>query len=305
MSGPARATQLALIGAVALAWPLLSAFSSATSFDLEAELGGGGGYTYTGSPVSHGMTCATCHQNGGGDFTVELYSDPGGLLAVGYQPGQIYDITIKLVGERYGLDRQGSCAPHTGGCNRNAFVLDIVDAAGAAAGSLCPTRIAYAADGSCSEESGVGTTLLGGGGAIGGQSLTPPLDCAATGAVPGACVGVAGLRRQGKSDAEIYAAISAAVRGSTSWTFQWKAPAADEGDKHLYLGVVDGDGGTRVDPAYNDYYGDGVVLLDAVIRGPSSPPPASSGCSAGGAAAPLGGLLALLALALEHRRRRC
>lgn len=296
--------RLAMLGAVALAWPLLTAFSSATSFDLEAEFGGGGGYTYTGSPLSHGMTCETCHQNGGGDFVVELYSNPGGLLSAGYQPGQIYQITVKLVGERYGLDKQGSCAPHLGGCNRNAFVLDIVDGQGTAAGTLCPSGVAYAADGSCSEESGVGTTLLGQRGAIGGQSLTAPLDCAATGAVPGQCVDVAGLRAAGKTDTEIYAAISAAVRGSTSWTFQWRAPASDEGDKHLYIGVVDGNGGTTVDPTYNDYFGDGVVMADAVVPSQSSVSSTRPGCSAGGAATTVWGLLSGLAAMFLWRRRR-
>ena len=284
-------------------WPLLMGFSSDTTFDLEADLGGGGGYSYTGSPANHGMGCDQCHQGSVGGFTVALSSDPEGLFSTGYEPGQTYQIMVRLVGERHGLDRQGACAPLSGGCNRNAFVAEITDPAGSPRGVLCPAGFAMNADSSCSDESGNGTTLIANRHAIGGQSLAPPMDCAAAGAVPGECVDVAGLRAAGQTESEINLAFSAAVRGSTSWVREWRAPGAGNGSMHLWLGMVDGNGGTTIDPAYNDYAGDAVVMLHQEIAPAGSGTSTRPGCAGGGAGG-AGWWLGLLgAVGVAWRRR--
>lgn len=271
--------------ALSVAWALLTGFSSDTTFDLGAEDGGGGGYSYTGSPANHGMGCDQCHQGNIGGIDAELSSSPPGLFTVGFEPGQTYLITVRLVGERFGLDRQGGCAPLRGGCNRNAFVAEITDAAGAPRGVLCPVGIDFTGDGSCGDESGPDTTLIAKRHAIGGRSLKAPVDCAAVGAVPGECIDVAAMLAAGRSADEINAAFNAAVRGSTTWAMQWRAPGTASGSLHLWLGVVDGDGGTRVDPTYNDYEGDGVRMVHAVIPAAGIGLSTGLGCGAGGTSA--------------------
>lgn len=262
-------------------WVLGSGFSSDTTFDLEAELGGGGGYSYTGSPANHGMGCDQCHQGHVGGIDAELLSDPPGLFAQGWAPGQIYQIQVRLVGERFGLDRQGGCALELGGCNRNGFVAEVTDASGAPRGTLCPTGSLFQEDGSCADESGKNTTLIARRHAIGGQSLAAPIDCASPGARADECVDVAGLVAQGKSPEEIAAIVNAAVRGSTSWTMQWRAPGGGAGAVHLYLGMVDGDGGTTIDPAFNDYHGDAVLMAHLAIPAAGAGRSAGPGCGGG------------------------
>lgn len=273
-----------IVVAVLGLWGTLSGFSSDTTFDLEADQGGGGGYSYTGSPANHGMGCDQCHQGHVGELDAELFVDPPDLFSRGYVPGQVYQIQLRFAGERFGLERQGGCASGLGGCNRNGFVAEITDGNGASRGVLCPAGSPFLGDGSCADDSGTNTTLIAQRHAIGGQSLTAPVDCASPGAVPGECIDFAGLAAQGKSQAEIAAIVNAAVHGSTSWTMQWRAPGGGTGALHLWVGMVDGDGGTTVDPAFNDYHGDGVLMAHLVIPGSEGNGASGVGCDGGGAA---------------------
>lgn len=289
--------------------PGLLGFSSATSFDLEADLGGGGGYTFTGSPVSHGMSCAVCHTGGEGtELAVSVYTDPPGLFTVGYVPGTVYQFVVRLGAEQRGLERQGACAAGAAGCNRNLFVAEFLTASGAVAGVVCPDDIAFDATGACTEEAGRRTTLLREGRAVAGQSLTPAKDCADPEAVASDCVDSAAMRAAGRSEAEIAAAFSAASRGSTVWRFQWRAPARAEGGLEVWVALVDGDGGVAPDPRYADTAHDAVVVRRFVAmpygaaEGVLSP-----GCGGAAPEALSGGLAAgvvVVGLLAWRRRRR-
>lgn len=300
-------TQSTMRGAllVLLAAPALFGFSSAASFDLEADVGGGGGYTFTGSPVNHGMSCLECHQRDGAAVRtgVFLHSDPAGLFSEGYVPGQIYTVTVHLTGEDRGLARNGSCPVGAAGCNRNLFVAELLDAGGVATGTLCPDGIVYEAGGACADQSGARTTLLRDGRAVSGQSLAIPLDCGAPGAVAGLCVDIAGMQASGATQDQIAAAIGAQVRGSTVWAFQWRAPDQSVGTVDLWLGAVDGDGGTRVDPRYADYAGDVAVVERYAIPAFADAASPGGGCVGGGAGAALWILTVMAAWVWGTRRR--
>lgn|GEM_PF-3441694 len=286
--------------------PALVGFSSAASFDLAADVGGGGGLTFTGSPVSHGMSCLECHQRDGESTRAAVYvhAEPDTLFDEGYDPGQVYEITVHLTGEERGLQRNGACVAGHAGCNRNLFVAELLDGGGAAVGALCPDGIDYAADGTCSDQAGRRTSLLHRGRAVAGQSLVAPPDCSAPGAVPGQCVDIAAMQAAGASQEQIAAAVSQKVRGSTVWSFQWRAPDAPIGTVDLWIGVVDGDGGTTVDTRYADYAGDVAVIERYAIapRGVVSGGAGGGGCAGGGLG--VGLWIVLVALVAGRGRRR-
>ncbi|TNF35501.1 MAG: hypothetical protein EP329_06130 [Deltaproteobacteria bacterium] len=279
-SGAAPLVLLALMLA-----PALVGFSSAPSFDLAADVGGGGGYTFTGSPVSHGMSCLECHQSDGRtpQAAVYVHAEPDTLFEEGYVAGQVYEITVHLTHEERGLDRNGGCTGGLAGCNRNLFVAELLDGGGTSAGVLCPDGIGFDAAGACEDQAGRRTSLLHGGAAVAGQSLVAPLDCSAAGAVPGACVDLVALQASGASQEQIAQAISEKVRGSTVWSFQWRAPDPPIGTIDLWLGAVDGDGGTTVDPRYADFAGD-VAVVERFAIAPNGVSLGSSGggCVGGG-----------------------
>ncbi len=262
-----------------------AAFSSTSLFDAPTSVGGGAGYPFTGSPTSHSMSCATCHQGSVRDQEgVDLWSVPEGLFDVGYEPGQTYAIHVRLRQERRGLSNNHACAPEAGGCNRNGFVAEFLDAGHKPVGALCADGGTLGGDGSCSDSAGTTTTLLGAHTAISGNSLAQPAVCG--NGVSQDCVDVAGLTAAGKSQAEIHAALAAGVSGRTIWAFQWRAPAADVVAATLWLGAVDGDGGVSVDPAHNDFLGDEVLLLKTPLwaRGHAPAAAAVGGCSSAPAA---------------------
>ncbi len=271
------------VGLVALLFGPLVAFSSAAGFDAAPSVGGGGGYAFIGSPTSHGMGCAVCHQGGPGDrAAVTLYSWPPGLFEDGWAPGRAYRITVDLRDERRGLDRNGACAHGVAGCNRNSFVAEILTSDHVPAGLLCPDGDPLEGD-ACASSSGAETTLLDGG-AIVGRSLSAPPDCGAA-AAEGAesCVDVAAFEAAGYSRAEIDAYISGLVSGSRRWRFSWRAPAVGAEPVRVYLGAVDGDAGARLDPAFADYQGDAVAQL-ALELAPTerAMAPSGDGCRGGG-----------------------
>lgn len=296
-----------LIAALCLATPLLVGFSAASTFDLDAMSGGGDQRAFTGSPTAHGLTCATCHQ-GDRQADLEVTSAPADLLRDGlFQPGRTYRITVTLAHETRGLDRTGGCTPGHAGCNRNLFTAEILDPAGAPAGLLCPNDLTDA-DPTCPSVASDGTALIAHNNAIGGQSLEFPHTCDAPDADLARCVDVAALAAAGSSDADIAAAVRAAVRGKTSWQFAWRAPTGVP-TATIWVGLVDGDGGASIDPAYPDYTGDAVGLFHRTLRDANvasapapTPDPEETPAGPGNLAAAVLALLTLMAAAAARRR---
>lgn len=296
-----------LSACILLATPVLFGFSAASTFDVEAMRGGGDGRAFTGSRSTHGLNCTTCHE-GGRVAELHVTTEPAGLLESGmFDPGRTYLFTVTLAHETQGLDRQGGCSEGLAGCNRNLFTAQILDAKGAPAGLLCPSDLGPL-DAACPSTAANGTALIANGTAIAGQSLEFPLTCDTFGAVPGRCVDLAGLAAAGKSEAEIAAAVRGAVRGSTSWQFAWRAPQSAAAVT-LWVGLVDGDGGTSIDPAYADYAGDAVGLYHRTLsnRLLAASPPArahigSFSTNTRAAAALLLALLTLIAMVATTRR---
>ena len=287
------------VGLLLLAPPLLMGFSSASSFDLAAELGGGGGYAFTGSPSSHGLSCAMCHQaSGPSQATLSVHSLPAGLLENGYAPGQVYLIDVKLVGEARGLERNGGCPQGLAGCNRNGMAAEIVDDRGAPVGLLCPIGVGVD-DNACPTDADFGTALIAGAHALVGQSQSAPELCGQPNAHPDTCLDVTALRAQGQSAEAIDALIRSQVHGSTSWRFAWRAPRGYRGSVRLWLAGVDGDGGVSFDPVYATYEGDTVMVRVLELRSQEAAPaaPAADGCSAR-SQGPAPGALALVLLLL-------
>ncbi len=288
-----RRQRLGATGIVATLGLLLCGFSSSATFEADAMRGGGGGYLYTGSPQSHGMDCTNCHQGSSRSDGVTLWSEPAGLFETGYVADTTYVVHVKLDIERRGLTRQGACAHGLGGCNRNSFVAEWRDEAGAPAGTLCVDGATFGVAG-CESDVGDETLLMAKGLAIGGHSQRKPRLCG--GAIASDCIDVAALKASGASDADVNAAIVAAVRGRVQWRFQWRPAASATGPIRLFLGLVDGDGGTSVDPHHNDYQGDDVLMVDRVLRRQGDAVAPSPGCSASGrfgGASPTTGLDAL------------
>lgn len=272
--------RLAVAGALVLLAVGSAGFSSTSLFDEPSSVGGGGGYAFTGSPTSHSMSCATCHQGTTRSDGIDLWSVPEGLFDVGYEPGQTYEIHIRLRQEVRGLGNNHACAAESGGCNRNGFVAEFLDSTHAPVGALCADGGTLGSDGSCSDSAGATTTLLASHAAISGNSLAQPVVCG--NGVTTDCVDIAGMTAAGKSQAEINAALSAGVSGRTIWAFQWRAPGADVLATTMWLGAVDGDAGVSVDPAHNDFLGDEVLLVKQPLwaRGHEPAAAASAACSA-------------------------
>ena len=294
----AQRDQLRRLALAATAVGLLSAFSSAATFEFDAEIGGGGGYLYTGSPTSHGMGCNACHQDGGNSAALRLSSSPPGLFDVGYDEGQAYEIHLELAPEIRGLDRNGSCKTEEGGCNRNLFIAELLSDNGTPTGTLCADGGAFAA-GVCDVESGKETALMLAGAAVAGHSLKVPILCDAGGTNPQGCLDVEALKAAGQSDAQVAEAVRAQVRARTSWRFVWRAPKRSRARVHFYAGAVDGDGGAAIDPRFADYYGDSVAMVHRVIRSTAAVDEDPIGaCSAGGRGTPGGVLMGVLAALL-------
>lgn len=101
-----------------------AAFHEVESFDRSAVTGGGNGSYFTGSPREKGYDCRICHVGAEGRISVEL----GGDLTSGrYEPGLIYRIDVKLVGEHRGLESA---------FNPNTFTADVTRPTGQTVGRL-------------------------------------------------------------------------------------------------------------------------------------------------------------------------
>jgi hypothetical protein len=129
---------MAIIGLAVLSWmaPRSAwAWDGLTLWNQNAASAtpGGGGILGTGSTHDYGITCAHCHIQAEGKIDVAFTFTPP-LPTVGgqdtYEPGQKYQVDVKLVGEHLGL---GTCPP--GGYNNNV-VATFEDAFGNVAGAL-------------------------------------------------------------------------------------------------------------------------------------------------------------------------
>lgn len=291
-----------VVGLAALA-PWLCGFSAGASFESSAEVGGGGGYTFVGSPTSHGLDCSSCHQGAASAGRLTLASSPPGLFDRGYVPGTTYLVAVRLAEEVKGLERNGACAAGQGGCNRNGFVAEFLGPQGQPSGALCTDSGVLGAQG-CDNDAGQETTLFAGARAVSGVSLAQPQLCSGDPARdPQGCVDVAALQAAGKSQGEIDAALAAAVKGRTSWHFRWRAPQGSA-PVAFHLGAVDGDGGPGALPGLNDYYGDVVYAVHRTLPAEGSAAEPEAGCAAGAAASPASAWPWAAALAALWARRR-
>lgn len=284
-----------------LALPLLG-FSDSASFDRPTNYGGAGGYTFTGSPANHGMTCTECHETLR-EPKVQIESDPPGLFENGYESNTRYRVFVDLLFETRGLEHNGQCGQGNAACNRNLFVAEFVDLTGATSGILCPDTDAILGD-KCASDHGELTTRTPNGKAIAGQSLTYPAVCGDSLDERSDCIDVEGLAEEGLSPSEIAKMVLAEVRGRTHWEFSWRSPIVGTSPVRMYLGLVDGDGGTRWDSDYADYYGDAVYMTARLI--PRSDTPVTNaatskdGCSSSTSIP--GVMFVLLAYLLVRRR---
>lgn len=102
------------------------------------------------------------------------------------------------------------------------------------------------------------------------------------------------------------------VGDATAWSFEWTAPAEDDGPLTLHIGMVDGDGAGDPSASRTDPLGDDVALLALRLCGPElacgpeavTDAPASGGCDAGGGATGSGLVGLVIALSLVILRRR-
>jgi len=232
---------------------------------MDAQLGGGGGYTYTGAQTSHWMSCKTCHETESPPVPVEIQSEPEGLLDMGYEPDVQYILHVSLTDEKLGLEHNGGCIDEDSACNRNGMAMEFLVAGDKPAGILCPSKNDME-DGVCTTATGKAGSLVNEGTALIGQTLEFPNICSGNND-PSApaddenCVDVQALFAEGLTQEEVEAKIAAEVRGRTSWTISWKAPPKGTGYVGLFMGVVDGNGGRTYDPYYSDYVNDGVSIL--------------------------------------------
>ncbi len=261
--------------------PWLCGFSSVSMFEAAADHGGGGGYTFVGSPTSHDLDCTSCHQGSTAGGQLALASDPPGLFERGFVPGTTYAILVRLVAEVRGLDRNGTCQPDAGGCNRNGFVAEFLGGNHQPAGQLCSDTGQLSEQG-CDSDSGAETTLFTGGRAVSGVSLQQPQACG--GNLTSDCIDIQALIQAGKTQDEINQLLLASVKGRTSWHFLWKAPLTTTAVA-FHLGAVDGDGGTQVTPEHNDYFGDATYSVHRTLY-PEGMAPADQQAACG--ASPVG-----------------
>jgi hypothetical protein len=112
--------------ALAAQAPSAHAFHAGKTFDDSPENGGGGGTFYSGAAKDHGWTCAACHVDAPKKMKVNLTTDLFNDFT--YEPGKTYDFTLRIEKETKGL-----ASPRA---NYNGFLLRVLDAKGAPAGSI-------------------------------------------------------------------------------------------------------------------------------------------------------------------------
>jgi hypothetical protein len=119
-----RPSVLAIALVAVSAAPAL-AFHPAPSFDESANEGGGGGMHFTGAPRGRGYDCSICHVDSAAMIEARIELEPAADGA--FQPGQTYQVAVRLVGEHRGFGAAG---------NQNSFLAEFVDDTGAHAGTV-------------------------------------------------------------------------------------------------------------------------------------------------------------------------
>lgn len=258
---------------------MASAYSDTMSFarDPSADTaGGGGGLYFTGSPRQHGLDCAACHVEPGGEVGLRLSALLDGveapLFRSGYEPGRTYEIEVAFDGEL--LTPVVPCGvEETEVCDLNLFALEILDERGQASGTFCPTKpgsIPAAGCGSCPNPRARGTLV--------------EAECSVI--VADGFDSLAGHWRNGVK----------------AYSFFWTAPHEDVGPVMLYASAVDGHGQEAQGAELTSQRHDAVVTIHAPIRSPNRDFEEPSSCRAIGGGDPWP--TALLALAAWRRRRK-
>jgi hypothetical protein len=209
------------------------------------------------------MGCAECHESVR-EPKVRIESDPPGLFESGYESNMRYRIFVDLLFETRGLEHNGFCGQGTAACNRNLFVAEFVDLTGEISGILCPDTDPILGD-KCESAHGEFTTKTPNNKSIAGQSLFYPPVCEGTPVDAENCFDVQKLAEAGFTPTQITQIVLAEVKGRTHWEFSWRSPAVGTSPVRFFLGLVDGDGGTRLDSDYADYYGDAVYMTARLI----------------------------------------
>ena len=232
---------LLLLGSARSAW----AWPTGGQFDGDpVSEGGGGGLSFSGSPRSAGHDCAVCHTDPPRRVRMAIDADPVALFDNGYQPGAMYRMRVRLVGEHAALDSLSvgdKCQPTVDHrCDDNGFALEIADAVGAPRGTFAP----LGADGSCA----------GAASAVDAESQV-----------------LAG------GDAVVHSGYH---HGIDAWAFCWKAPAAGTGPLMIFAAAVDGNGGDGTAANPSDTVGDDVVSgsVPLLEKGGDPPRTESGGC---------------------------
>jgi hypothetical protein len=185
----------------ALAWDT----SELVYLPADGEIPGGGGIVGTGSVSDGYARCVDCHveplQRIDLAITTSPPFDTAGETTL-YQPGEVYDVTVRMTGETLGLS---GCQAGTTNNNMIAAAFEdpngmpvglLASDSGQAQGSNCPSTRPDPASVSS------GTTLLFG-------------DC------------------------NVVLTRDQLPGGATEWRFRWTAPASGTGDVVLFAGGVD------------------------------------------------------------------
>lgn len=146
---------LSLLACLCCATSSAAAYSDPAWFAESADVGGGAGRQFTGSPAD-GHACSVCHR-GGDAPDVELT----GLPDV-FEPGRLYEVTLHW---------DGSAASH-------ALQLELIDAAGKHPGVSIEPASVVGADGRCdsAEDGDPANYALD----LGGRRIVGVRDCGAS-----------------------------------------------------------------------------------------------------------------------------
>ena len=243
------------------------------------------GVYFTGAPRFAGLDCSACHTEGRKDIALHLDADDGSLFTRGYQPGQVYELVVRLRRESAGLDYSSpTCTEVSAGdafvpCNNNNFALEIDQELGPLAGPgvFCSRP---PVDGHCPSADETTDEVL----------LAPDGDA------------VFGNRTHDPGDDRIVTR-----NGATSWRLWWTAPPEGTGPLKIFIGAVDGNGGGGTVDDNQDPTGDDTVRGVIAIGEAGAPLDlsAAAGCQvdASPQPPPPSLLLGFAALVLARRRR--
>jgi hypothetical protein len=225
------------------------------------------GLYFTGAPRVSSLACQSCHVGTPGVVGLRLNADDPSLFTSGYQPGTGYTLQIELTHEIQGL-QYDTPDHHCTDVGAQTYVQcnnnGFALEIDAAGGALAKSFVADS------------STLL-----------APDGDAVFSG------------RQYDATDPK-----SILNNGATAWTFRWTAPPAGTGTLAVYVGAVDGNGGSGTVANDQDPYGDDTVQAIFFVS-EAGGPLASAGCAVtpGCAAAPTGMLPLPLLLMLRRRRR--